>query len=214
MVQILSGPSSPTIISNGNQRPCHSSHGHILRWSGWIQLAALQCLHSTSVTGTASSCLCCLVFRHPDRTGAKICCFCNSILLWFCLPIMFPTVFSFFFLKCCCMQCREWIIPCYEFIQRPKGPLICTVEHLMNRSQMGPESYEVRLSSSLFSRWTMNRGLLWYTKRKAHCWGEKFQESLPKRPAKESVQDIMCISSLFLWANNTSKIHNSLQTRL
>ena len=105
------------------------------------------------------------------------------------------------------MQRWEWIIPCYEFIQRPKGPLICTVEHLMNRSHLGPESYEVRLSSSLSSRWTVNRGLQWYTERKAHCWGEDLQECLLKRPAEKVFKKIMCISNLFLWANNTPQTH-------
>lgn len=171
------------------------------------QPAAPQCLHPSLWRRQPSSCLCCLVLRGPDNTGGRmIWCFCNTILQFPCcsaFPRSFLQCFVGVCLKCYCMQCWEWIIPCYEFIRRPKGPLICTVEFLMNRSQLGPESYEVRLSSSLSARWTVSRGLSDIQREKLTAEGKTWRSLFLRDRPRNCSKNKTCISSIFLWANNT-----------
>lgn len=186
---------------------------------GCIQPAAPQCLHPPLWRWQPSSCLCCcLVLRDPDNTGGRMnWCFCNTVLQFsWCSSFSqcFLQCFVRVCLKCYCMQCWEWIIPCYEFIQRPKGPLICTGEFLMNRSQLGPESYEVRLSSSLSSRWTVSRGLSDIQREKftaeGKTWGSLFLRDQPRKCSK-----IKCAFLAFSFEQitppKTNPHHNSLK---
>lgn len=189
--------------------------------SGWIPTAAPQCLHSPLWRRLPISCLCCLVLRDPDNTGGRmIWCFCHTILQFPCCFTFlqcFLQCFAGVCLKCYCMQCWEWIIPCYEFIQCPKGPLICTVEFLMNRSQLGPESYEVRPSSSLSSRWTVSRGLSDIQRERLTAEGKTWR-SLFLRDQPRKCSKIKCAFLAFSFEQitppKTNPHHNSLQTSL
>lgn len=179
----------------------HSLPHTFLFCGGWIR-------------ALSTSCLCCIVHLTVLCIGE----FGAFVTPLHSPPVILPSsnvsysvffFFSIFFSSC--MQHWEWIIPCYEFIQCPKGPLICTVENLMNRSQLGLQSYELRLSSSLSSRWTVNRGLQWYTERTAHCWGKShFLRDQLRKFSKNNVYFQPFILSKY----HPSSKHNSLQTSL
>lgn len=147
-------------------------------------------------------------------------CFGKTILQFPCcsaFPQCFLQCFAGVCLKCYCMQCWEWIIPCYEFIQRPKGPLICIVEFLMNRSQLGPESYEVRLSSSLSSRWTVSRGLSDIQREKltaeGKTWRSLFLRDQPRKCSKTKCA-FLAFSFEQITPPKANPRHNSLQSSL
>lgn len=193
----------------------HSSHQHIFR-SGWISLFAT---HIPLLWRMDKSTVHLLPVLHSALDSAvhwRIWSFCNTTAQSPCHSAFFQCflqcfLFFFLFFFSSCMQHWEWIIPCYEFIQCPKGPLICTVENLMNRSQLGLQSYELRLSSSLSSRWTVNRGLQWYTERTAHCWGKShFLRDQLRKFSKNNVYFQPFILSKY----HPSSKHNSLQTSL